>query len=267
MTVAEAASFPIPPAAGPTRADAIDAALRAIVEAARSAWVDGAGLREQVVPAEFSHVSGSIGEQPVLLHTRRYAGDAIESLTLATISTVEASGTGRLCSATVIGLPGPRSLLPVLGVDVVAIRGALSLVALDLAPLDDDFFTAHAAPILREVGRLGAALPVRKRPEFADASFSPLALIAGARPGQEPAVVAATAHLLHASAALLGPAAHLDSGDRERAAAVQARNRAWRRAELQNRKEHNALARIFGAEFARRYGEEFLFAPPPDIST
>ncbi len=37
-------------------------------------------------------------------------------------------------------------------------------------------------------------------------------------------------------------------------------------AERQNRKEHDALSRIFGPRFAAYYLDEFLFAPPEHFS-
>ena len=255
----------------PVSADVrIDAALRAIVRAAEEAWIDGLGLKERTLPPAIARMPGRIGDQAVALVTRRFDGPGLESLTLAVIATDATAATGmsggaeRLCSVTAIALPAPGSLAPILGIDVIAVRGALSLVALDLAPTDAALFDAQAAPILRDVQHGCAALTARKRPAFAGDTFSDLAVIVAARPGQEPVVAAATAQLLRASAALFSAAGapHAPAPDPARAAAASARSLAWRRAELGNRKEHDALARIFGAEPARRYAEDFLFADP-----
>ena len=242
----------------------IDAALRAIVHAVEEAWIAGLGLGERAIPPEIARMPGRLGDQAVALVTRRFDGPGLESLTLAVIETEASANAARLCSVTAIALPARGSLAPILGIDVIAIRGALSLVALDLAPTDPVLFDAQAAPILRDVQHTCAALPVRKRPAFASATFSDLAIIVAARPGQESVVTAAAAQLLRSSAPLFSGAgaAPPAAPDPARAAAASARSLAWRRAELENRKEHDALARIFGAEPARRYAEDFLFAAP-----
>jgi hypothetical protein len=183
------------------------------------------------------------------MHTQRYQGEQLAPLTVAMIEIDQ-----QLCSLTVVGLPQLGSPGPVLGIDLIALRGSLSLVALDLAPMDPDFWSAHCSPLLTAVHTLAEpALVLRKRPEFAAEVFSSQALIAGARVGQEEVVVAAVELLLVRSAPLFGKTSlpHCPG--------AAPRLLRWLAAERQNRKEHNALAHMFGAAFATEYLDRFLF--------
>jgi hypothetical protein len=237
----------------------IDAALRRIVATAGHDLGGLPGLSEVELPAQLAAHSGRLGSAPVRLLTRRLAGAGLGALTIAYMVTEAET----LVSATVIGMPARGSLLPILGVDVIAIGGTLSLVALDLAPTDEASFADLAAPILRALHeQTGAALVARKRPPFTAGVFSDLALIAAARPGQEELVATATCQFLRDYARLLGNPRPL-AADPARAAAADARRHSYCAAEIRNRKEHDALARLFGAEFARLYLEGFLFAPEP----
>jgi len=47
---------------------------------------------------------------------------------------------------------------------------------------------------------------------------------------------------------------------REEMNVIHAKKERWLSAERQNRKEHNALARLFGPDLAGEYLERFLFA-------
>jgi hypothetical protein len=76
----------------------------------------------------------------------------------------------------------------------------------------------------------------------------------------------ASGHLLRGYAGLLQILLS-QPGDPARAAAAHARRRSYCAAELRNRNEHDALARIFGFEFARHYLEEFLFKTEPQAGT
>lgn len=214
------------------------------------------------IPTALSQVQGQLRGQPVTMQTRRFACQGLSAFTLATISDVG----GSLCSVTVIALPAAGSLLPILGVDVIAFAGSLQLVALDLAPLDADSFDAEAVPVLRHMHSVtqGQLIP-RKRPEFAQETFSDLALIAAARAGQEGFAAAPAVYLLQSYATLVQQSvAQLINPTADhslRAARAYERNQRWRTAELRNRKEHNALAQLFSPEFAQRYLYEFLFSP------
>ena len=88
----------------------------------------------------------------------------------------------------------------------------------------------------------------RRWPSFADDVFSPHALIAGVRRGAEPEALRAVADFIaHARP----PAtAAVEPG---RAAAAAAKVAAWCQAELRNRRESEALTRIFGADTTAAY--------------
>ena len=92
----------------------------------------------------------------------------------------------------------------------------------------------------------------RRWPAFAAEVFSSRALIVGVRRGAEAPVLAAVAAFVGDVAAVFAGPRTTDAG---RCAAVAARVARWRRAELANRREHDALARIFGAADAAAYLE------------
>ena len=246
--------------------------LRSLYEQALPHLLDSLQLREQGVPLHLAELSGCIAGRQVKLQTRRYRGAGFSSLTTAIIAEEPATGAATdegarrgpmLRSLTVIGLPHLGSSLPILGMDLIALGGTLSLLALDLAPTEPTFWEERCRGILDQVHALaGAGVVPRKRPEFAASTFSQRALIAGARPeGVQPAIAAA-AFLLAESARLYAPASLTDgaapSQDRD-ADPLAERQRAWLQAERRNRKEHDALSRIFGTETARQYLEDFLF--------
>lgn len=227
---------------------AIDGGLRAVLAAAEG-WIAAARLEPVALPGGLDGLEGTFGAAPLRLLTRRHAGAGLRSLTVARI----VDGEGLLRSATLIGLPAPDTLAPVLGVDLIGFGGALSLVAVDLSPTDDARWAAAAAPPLE---RLHAALAdgvvPRRWPAFAAEVFSPRALIAGVRRGAEAPVLAAVAAFVAGLAPVYAAAPQPEP---DRVAAAAARELAWRRAELRNRREHDALGRIFGEATATAYLE------------
>ena len=189
------------------------------------------------------------------MHTQRYRGAHLAPLTIAVLEQEQ-----KLCSLTVIGLPRAGAPSPVLGIDLIALRGALSLVALDLAPLDTHFWSTHCSSILDAVHTLVApALVPRKRPAFAADVFSPQALIGGTRVGQEETVFAAAELLLVRTAELLA-----QTSPATLCTKAEERLGRWLAAERHNRKEHNALSQMFGAAFATQYLDQFLFGSAGD---
>ncbi len=226
----------------------IDAGLRTVLAAARR-WIDGAGLDPVTLPGSLGALRGALGETSLRLLTRRYVGGGFGSLTVAAISDDE----DRLRSATVIGLPDPATLAPVLGVDLIGFGGALSLVAVDLSPTDESAWAAQAGPLLARLHAAVAEHVVPRRwPAFAAEVFSSRALIAGVRRGEEAPVLAAVAEFVAEVGEVFAGAPITDP---QRVAAAAARVVAWRRAELANRREHDALARIFGEADAAAYLE------------
>lgn len=246
--------------------------LRSLYERAVPRLLESLRLREQAVPPDLAELTGRLAERPVKLQTRRYEGAGLASLTVAIIAegpaaAGPATGPNRappaLRSLTVIGLPQLGSRLPILGMDLIALAGSLSLVAIDLAPTEPQFWEERCRGLLDHVHTLAGSLVVpRKRPEFADQTFSPRALIAGARPeGVQPAIEAAAfllAQCEHLYAPQPEPVAGAEPTEHD-ADSPAARQRSWLQAERRNRKEHDALSRIFGAEPARQYLDDFLF--------
>lgn len=233
----------------------LDAGLRRLWQKATTALVGRLALSPVALPKELAKAAGTLGGRDITMHTQRYRGAHLAPLTIAVLEQEE-----KLCSLTVIGLPSAGAPSSVLGIDLIALRGVLSLVALDLAPMDADFWSAHCSSILDAVHTLVApALLPRKRPAFAADVFSPQALIGGARVGQEESIFAATELLLVRTAELLAQIspAVLSAGAAERLGR-------WLSAERHNRKEHNALSQMFGAAFATRYLDQFLFGSAGD---
>ncbi len=229
----------------------IDQGIRCLLRSAEKSFVSETNLIPWEMPAGLSQLEGILDGNPLRLHTRRYRGTRLDSFTVAVLATDQ-----QLCSFTAIGLPPPGAPWPVLGIDLIALRGAISLIAIDLAPTDLDFWERYCAPLLTELHTQVQDVVVRrKRPSFADSTFSPLALIAGVSVGKEEPVFIATETFLQQTMALLG---RLPAFPYSRAAWMH-RER-WLTAEKQNRKEHNALERMFGSAVATRYLDEFLFA-------
>ena len=228
--------------------DAIGAGLGEVLAATR-AWSATLGLRPAPLPAGLARMDGELRGAPLRLETRREQGGPFASLTCATICGAD----GGLCSVTVIGMPADGTGGPVLGVDLIGLGGALSLVAVDLSPTDDQAWAERAGPLLGELHAAVAGHVVARRwPAFAAEVFSSRALIAGVRRGEEAAVLAAVARFVaEVGEVFAGPPAT----DPRRIAAAAARVVAWRRAELANRREHDALARIFGEAAAAAYLE------------
>jgi hypothetical protein len=227
---------------------AIDAGLRSVLAAAQ-AWIDADALDRVTLPRGLDQLRGAHGEATLQLDTRRHVGGGFAALTVAAIR----DDHGLLRSATIIGLPEPATLAPVLGVDLIGFGGALSLVAVDLAPTDETTWAGHAATSLARLhAEVGEHVVPRRWPAFAAEVFSSRALIVGVRRGAEAPVLAAVA-------AFVGDVAAVFSGprttDAARCAAAAARVARWRGAELANRREHDALARIFGAADAAAYLE------------
>jgi Ferredoxin-dependent bilin reductase len=220
----------------------VDVVAAAVAVAARGA------MREVAVPAQFARLSGSLRGAAVTMNSKRYVA-LDHGLTVATIHD---DSDGRLLTVTMVGLPQRECGLPILGVDLIGLRGSgMPLVAIDLAPTCAVRWAIDVEPILADLAGSCAQLTRRKPPQFAAAVFSPAALIASARPEQVATVCAAAADVV-ARWALLPSVEYPETS------AAVAR---WCGAELGNRKEHDALAAMFGREVAGRYLEQWLFAP------
>ena len=214
---------------------------------AAQAWAGALELRASPLPAGLGALTGELRGAPVKMTTWRGQGGPFGALTIATIHGAD----GALASVTLIGLPAAGTPGPVLGVDLIGFGGALSLVAVDLAPIDRPHWQARAeAPLLQLHAALGEGAVARRWPSFAAEVFSPRAVIVGARRGAEAELLAAVAEFVARLDGVYAPGPTLTA---EAAEAADERARAWRRAELRNRREHDALARIFGAATAEAY--------------
>jgi hypothetical protein len=229
-------------------------------------WLDALfiqrlGLQRVELVPELAVVSGTLRGTSVCMQTVRFSGPGFLHLTVARIETAP----GRPCSLTVVGVPQPGRGLPILGMDLIALSGALSLVAVDLAPTDRHLWQAGCAPVLLGLQQqsTGSLVP-RKRPEFTVDAFSSLALIAGAKKGSEWSVLCALVEFLQQTSDLWMRSLAQPEPETTSLASEIDCIRKWMLAEQANRKEHNALAAIFGPEFARSYLHDFLFAPPAD---
>lgn len=231
-------------------ADVIDLGLRELLCKCEQTLVQGCPLVPCPIPDGLAALEGNLNDQTLILRTRRYHGAQFSAFTTATMSLA-----GQLRSLTIIGLPQPGSPAPVLGVDIIALHGQISLLAIDLSPTDLAFWESHCCGALDALAvKLEGATVPRKRPAFAVDTFSRLAMICGVRAGQELRSLSALGTFFddvlkiaqHASQAALSTAA------RDRRAS-------WLLAEQRNRKEHEALARIFGPSLAARYLDDFLF--------
>ncbi len=246
-------------------ADPIDAGLRALLsELGRT--IAGWELQARPLGPELERCSGKLGAEPVTLHLASARGAGWESFTLGAL--VDARGALR--SVTACGLPERGRLRPIVGIDLVALGGRLSLIALDLSPLDDAFHAEHAAPLLRALRERASGLVLRKLPDFAVHSFSSLALIAGAPPGCEQAGLDAAIALARGIACLpaLDPETRARTSAADaRARSASARNEGCREAERRNRREAAALARMFGDLLAERILFEALFPTAPSRLT
>lgn len=239
------------------RTERLSCELRRLLRTVRHELVYGLGLREVGVPERFRLLCGHVRDEPVALRSRRYESEFYESITLAHIEDER----GSLRSVTVVGVPRAEYGLPIVGFDVIAVGGSLSLVALDLAPIDDDVWARVAEGPLRRLRAPAyqGAYVERKMPEFARGRFSKDAFIVGARPGRERETIDL------ACAFVRDVVRVVDNEVSARAGCVDAarkRSVEWRRAELRNQKEHSALSRIFGPDEATAYLRDFLFRIP-----
>lgn len=247
--------------------------------------IDRGGLQSVAIAADMAQVDGILRGRAVRMTSQRYTGPGFAALTIACITTpteLTAAPSGLAdapsrtagspeqavsVSLTVVGLPWPGSGLPILGMDLIALRGSLSLLAIDLAPTDHDLFQARCAPsLLRLQNRVAEAVVPRRPPAFTQGTFSSLALIAAARPGSEAVVFDAILRFIDEAAELAcsawpEPPDLYAATQRDEAAIAR-----WLAAERQNRREHNALSQIFGEPFAERYLHGFLFVPPPPLT-
>lgn len=222
--------------------------LSAVYEAIM-AWLAQQACDEIGVDPVFAHLNGELRGLAVSMHSRRFGGPHLAQLTLVDI---RAQATGERMSVTLTAVPDPSNPAPILGLDYVGFGQLLSLMALDLFPVDISYWTDAVRPqLLPFLEKAHKNLTIRKTPDFAKGIFSDCALIAAARETQlDLAVELAKTYLIIFGAVLPS----------EGAGAYAERQREWLLRMRDNKKEHSALAAIFGTETASQYLNDFLFS-------
>lgn len=215
-------------------------------------------LHEMKIESCFSQAEGQIAGHAVRMRSRRYRGAAFESLTVAYLYNLN----DKLLSVTVSGIPVAATGLPILGLDYVGFRGTLSLVALDLCPVNEPVWQARCAEPLMRLHRDAQTLVARKIPGFTQGVFSEYAIFSAAvDPAQCQYSVTLAERLLDYAEQLYGSLSDnllLPVGS-EAGHSLQQIQR-WKQAMQSNKKEHSALSRIFGEVFTEKYLKAFLFS-------
>lgn len=214
------------------------------------------GLSSVPVPDAFSTATGEIAGTPVKMESFRYTGNAFDTYTVAYLRN-PAQG---LLSVTVSGIPRAESGLPILGLDYVGFRGALSLVALDLCPVHETYWASHCEAFLKDLYEHAQQLVQRKVPGFTQGVFSASAIFAAATNSHQCQQSTHLAERLLSHAESLFLAANECALDAEQIERNREQIQQWKRAMRTNKKEHSALSRIFGESFTEKYLKRFLFA-------
>jgi hypothetical protein len=205
-------------------------------------------LEPVAVPEPYRLLRGTLGGVQVEMVTHAFASEAYARwVYVAMHETVNGeSKQPKPMTRTLVGLP--KTNVPIVGMDAVAMKGRVSLFALDLAPAGDT--NGWRAPLLSASKEHLSAWKERPMPAFAHDTFSGEAIIGSVSEGEESALLACTDHLFG------GLASEVQSSS---GTADPGRVNAWLASERKNRKERNALSRIFGEETALAYFDEFLF--------
>lgn len=231
----------------------VDAGMRAVLGATVEALTPG--LRPVELSPGMARRHGRWRDEALVLETRVWAGEGWERVVVA-----HTLGPHGVVTATIIGLPADGWSHEVVGFDLIAFGGRLSLAAVDLAPLDDTHFEAHARPRLQRLHADAAKWVVERRsPTFAKATFSPEALIVAERAGTDGALLESVATFAR------GLAAFPTQRASDTARALEKKD-GWKRAMNQNRKEMEALSRLFGEAWVREYVDSVLF-PQREVTT
>ncbi len=220
------------------------------------AFIKDSGLTPVSIPTVYENARGRVGDIDVDMNSRRFEGSGLQSLTVAYL---RHHHTKQLLSVTVSGIPRADTGLPILGLDYVGFRGTLSLVALDLCPVEQHLWTTRVQPIMRPLHtRAKAHLIQRKIPGFTEGVFSELAVFAAATREDH------CQHSVEMSEILLSEYKNLLQSCSQNPAQAKhnhERIQTWKRAMQNNKKEHSALSRIFGVDFTEKYLRQFLFLP------
>lgn len=206
------------------------------------------GLSQDIALAQ-----GNIQSEPVSMKTRRWQSERFESVTLASI----VNSQNHLLSVTLSALPAPQFPFPIWGMDYVGFRGSLSLLAMDLYPVEPSFFEEVFSDfVISQRTQSTEALISRKSPDLPMGALSPLAMVAAAKTEEQMRLAQSLALEECDFYFQKSLNAQQDMTLKEN----KERIRQWKQSMLKNKKELGALSRIFGAEYAQHYLHEFLFA-------
>lgn len=222
--------------------------LTAVYDAIET-WLKQQACYETEVAPAFERLNGELRGHAVSMHSRRFGGPHLAQLTLVDIRSL---ATDERLSVTLTAVPAANKPAPILGLDYVGFGQTLSLMALDLFPVEPSYWTEAVRPqLLPVLEKAHETLTIRKIPDFAKAIFSDCALIAAARDTQLDLAVELAKTYLKIFGEVL---------PRESTGSYTERQREWLLRMRDNKKEHSALASIFGSETAFQYLHAFLFA-------
>lgn len=200
-----------------------------------------------------AEIAGRLQDQPVHMLTQRWLNPAFQSITLARIF----DDREQLLSVTFSAVPSARSSLPILGFDYVGFRGMLSLIALDTYLFAPSSETRMFADFITAQRQKAAPLILRKFPHLSSDALSAQALVAAAK---SPEQIHLAQRLALEELQFYFQQAQTQPLIAEENPAKTQQILRWKSAMLQNKKEHRALAQIFGEEQASHYLQDFLFA-------
>lgn len=212
------------------------------------------GLEATPIAKQHACAPGLLKGAPVELHTRCYASEEQGRLSLARI----VDSGGLTLSVTLVLIPASGVPAPLLGLDCVAFGPRMAIIALDLSPSCSSASNTHARELMHEARVLAQReLELRPLPEFAREVFSEHAVIASPPPAALPCVVELVDFVLGHYPELLEQAIRAPR-DPDVTPTVER----WLRQMRHNKREHGALARIFGEDFTADYLHDCLFALP-----
>lgn len=219
--------------------------------ASTRAALERAGGRPAPVAQRWAEQEGELRGEPAVIYGHAWETDV---LCWFRVSLLEGGARARVFSA--LGLPRATYDLPLFGAEIVVIKGAVTVVALDWMPLFAD--SAHVNDLAPIRQRHDAFPPGGELPPWAAEAFSPHALFS------RPREAVAEGRIVAAYGDYLGGYLALCAGARPAGtpAATLAAQRAYCRSHFTNDPGANMLANIFGAEWSEAYAREFLFRTP-----
>ena len=211
------------------------------------------GADPVVVPPAWAEHHGTLREQPAVIYGYAWQTTVLRWFRLSVLQSGESA---RVFSA--LALPRVQYDLPLFGAEIVIIKEAITVVALDWMPLFAGSPHLGGLPAIRR--RYDTFPPGGDLPPWAAEAFSAHALFSRPRDAVSPSqVLQAYADYLEGYLRLC--AAATPRGEPHETLAAQAH---YCQAHFANDPGANMLANIFGAQWSQAYAREFLFKLPPD---